>query len=72
MSAAPSWSVIVIIMLKPLSISSGPTKSMLILLKQPLGTGRGCRGPVGFDVGPLLRRHCIHEGIYELLRSCHI
>src|ERR1700678_1889632 len=51
----PRRSVIVSMQLWPLSVGRGPMKFMDTESHRSSGTGRGCRGPVGFFVELLLR-----------------
>ena len=55
-----------------LSTGSRPIKSMVILLAQRSGTGKGCSGLAGFVVQDLFCRQSMHEGMYASSRSQHM
>ena len=54
------------ILSKPSSWGSGPTKSMVMLLKHLSGTHEGCKGPTGLWVGNLLHWQAVHDKMYAL------
>lgn len=47
----------------PSSTGKGPMKSKEIESQRSSGTGRGCKGPAGFEVGLLFRMHSEQEGM---------
>lgn len=59
--SAFSLSVMVTMVLKSLSLGSGPMKSIATESNRLSGTGRGCRGPPGFEVVFLFYWHLVHE-----------
>ena len=65
----PRPSVMVRIMSKSPSFGKGPTKSIAMESQWPSGTGRGCRGPSGFEVWDLLHWQSAHPGMYPSFKS---
>src|SRR6266702_838079 len=59
----PRRSVRVRIMSKPLSLGSGPMKSIATESHRLLGTGSGCNGPMGLVVRDLLRWQSAQPGM---------
>ena len=71
MFAKPSQLVTIISISYPSSLGSEPMKSMLMPLKQLLGTGRKYNSSTSLNVMVLFHIQSVQEEIYKLFRFWH-